>query len=98
MATANILGPNPFAFAADLISPKTKTRWKPETHQIPPPPPWFGWLLMGGRGTGKTEASSHAFNDHVNGPPCVPHAPGGHWPSIVAPTLGDAVTSCIEGP
>ena len=38
------------------------------------------------------------MHDHVHGPPCLPDVPGGHWPSIIAPTLGDAVTSCINGP
>lgn len=32
------------------------------------------------------------------GPPCLPGVAGGHWPGIVAPTLGDGVTSCVNGP
>lgn len=88
---------DPWSFAADLIDPKEGS-WKPLAHQVPPRGNWFGWLLMGGRGTGKTDASAHYFFDHVNGPPCDPNIPGGHWPSIIAPTLGDAVTSCVNGP
>jgi phage terminase large subunit-like protein len=28
----------------------------------------------------------------------MPDVPGGHWPAIIAPTLGDGVTSCVNGP
>lgn len=88
---------DPWAIAADLIDPPEGS-WKPQPHQVPPPGAWFGWLMMGGRGTGKTASSSQYFYDHVMGPPCDPNVPGGHWPSIIAPTLGDAVTSCVNGP
>lgn len=68
-----------------------------EAHQLPPDEPWFGWLFLAGRGTGKTEADAYFVNDHANGPAClrgaVPHRIG-----IVAPTLGDAVTACVDGP
>jgi phage terminase large subunit-like protein len=83
--------------AADLVAPK-EGRWMPQAHQVPPPGRWYGWLLMGGRGTGKTDASAHYFYDHCMGPPCDPNVPGGHWPAIIAPTLGDGVTSCVNGP
>lgn len=88
---------DPWQVAMDMVDPPEGS-WKPLAHQVPPPGNWFGWLMMGGRGTGKTDSSSHYFYDHVMGPPCDPRAPGGHWPSIIAPTLGDAVTSCVEGP
>lgn len=66
-------------------------------HQVPPSGDWFGWVLYAGRGAGKTEAASRWLVDHVNGPPCLPgRAP--HWMGIIAPTLGDAVTSCVNGP
>jgi phage terminase large subunit-like protein len=55
------------------------------------------WLLMGGRGTGKTDGSSQYVLDHIAGPACDPKLPGGHRIAIVAPTLGDAVESCITG-
>jgi phage terminase large subunit-like protein len=88
---------DPWAIAANLIDPPEGS-WKPQPHQVPPPGNWFGWLMMGGRGTGKTASSSQYFYDHCMGPPCDPSVPGGHWPSIIAPTLGDAVTSCVNGP
>lgn len=64
---------------------------------MPPPGNWRGWLLLAGRGSGKTAAASHYVTQHVAGPPCLPgHVP--HWIGIVAPTLGDAVTACYAGP
>lgn len=87
-----------FEFAAESFAPKGDHEWEPLPHQIPPDPPWLLWMLFGGRGSGKTAASAKYFHDHVYGPPCLPGIPGGHWPAIVAPTLGDAVTSCVMGP
>lgn len=54
-------------------------------------------LLIGGRGIGKTDAGSMHMLEHVNGPACDRRARGGHRPAIVAPTLGDAVESCVNG-
>lgn len=54
--------------------------------------------MMGGRGSGKTAPMARYLHDHVYGPPCLPNVPGGHWPAIIGPTLGDAVTSCVNGP
>lgn len=80
-----------------LVSRLTAPRWVPQPHQIPPEDDWYGWLMMAGRGAGKTKAASEWIKAHVAGPPCLP-GPVPHWISIVAPTLGDAVTSCFEGP
>lgn len=55
------------------------------------------WLMLGGRGTGKTDGCARYMDDHVNGPACDPRAPGGHRMLIVAPTLGDAAESCVLG-
>lgn len=85
------------SIAADYIDPPDDT-WRPEPHQIPPAGDWFVWLLLGGRGAGKTAAAARYMHEHINGPPCVSGVPGGHWPAIIAPTLGDAVTSCVNGP
>jgi phage terminase large subunit-like protein len=87
-----------FTFAADMIQAPDTPDWIPMKHQIPPPPPWFAWVLMGGRGSGKTATAAKYLHDHVYGPPCLPGVPGGHWIGVVAPTLGDAVTSCVNGP
>lgn len=86
-----------FGYAADIIKPPANN-WEPLPHQIPPEWDWAGWLLLGGRGAGKTATCAKYVHDHISGPPCLPQVPGGHWVSIVAPTLGDAVTSCVSGP
>lgn len=77
-----------------MLSP----RWKPLPHQVPPiDDSWQGWLLMAGRGAGKTDACANYMNEHAMGPPCLPgDIP--HWMSIIAPTLGDAATSGFYGP
>lgn len=67
-------------------------------YQVPPTGDWFIWLLMAGRGTGKTDAMANYVNDHVNGPPCDRGVAGGHRIGIIAPTLGDAVGACVSGP
>jgi phage terminase large subunit-like protein len=72
-------------------------RWTPLPHQIPPPGNWSGWALVAGRGAGKTDACAAYIDQHVNGPPCLPGAVP-HWIGIIAPTLGDAATSCFAGP
>lgn len=67
-------------------------------HQVPPPGDWYGWLLNAGRGAGKTEAAARYFVDHMNGPPCIAGGRVPHWGGIIAPTLGDAVQACVNGP
>lgn len=52
---------------------------------------------MAGRGAGKSKACAEYVRHHVNGPPCLP-GPVPHWIAIIAPTLGDGVTSMYEGP
>lgn len=76
---------------------QNQTRWQPLPHQVPPPGDWRGWLLLAGRGAGKTEACARYVVDHVNGPPCL-DGPIPHWIGIIAPTGGDAVTACYQGP
>src|SRR5690606_10818910 len=83
--------------AAALLAAQMKPRWQPQPHQIPPDGDWTGWLLMAGRGAGKSKACSEYVRQHVNGPPCLP-GPVPHWIAIIAPTLGDGVTSMYEGP
>lgn len=48
--------------------------------------------------SGKTDGAAHYLDEHVNGPPCIPGYPGGHRPAIIAPTLGDAIEACVDGP
>jgi phage terminase large subunit-like protein len=88
------------ALIETVIARLPHARWEPMAHQVPPPleDPWELWLLMAGRGTGKTDACSHEMDKHAKGPPCVPGIPGGHRMAIVAPTLGDASDACVNGP
>lgn len=83
-----------------LHAARHRGAWQPYPWQTPPAPipPQGTWLQLGGRGTGKTDGCAHYVVDHVHGPPCDPRLPGGHRIAIVAPTIGDAVESCVEGP
>jgi predicted phage terminase large subunit-like protein len=75
-------------------------KWKPYPWQVPPDEietlGW--WLQLGGRGTGKTDGCARYMVAHVNGPPCDPRLKGGHRMAIIAPTQGDAVEACVNGP
>lgn len=84
--------------AAELLTNRLNSpRWTPLPHQVPPEGDWRGWLLLAGRGAGKTDACAHYVTEHVKGPPCLPgNTP--HWIGIIGPTLGDTVTACFEGP
>lgn len=83
--------------AKQLEQAMVTKRWQPLPHQTPPAGDWLGWMLLGGRGSGKTAADAKFMVDHVHGPPCL-SGPTPHWMAIVAPTLGDAATSCFSGP
>lgn len=74
------------------------SEWRPLPHQVAPPGNWDTWLLLAGRGAGKTDAAAYYADQHVKGPPCLPGVPGGHRLAIVAPTLGDALEACVNGP
>jgi phage terminase large subunit-like protein len=104
------LARDPFLIAADLFDPPRGTgdddgaprvAWQLEDYQRPPPGvpgiDWFLWLFLGGRGSGKTQACAAYMHQHAIGPPCLPGAMP-HRMAIVAPTLGDASESCVNGP
>jgi phage terminase large subunit-like protein len=86
--------PNAFRLAADVYDPPP---WEPEDrpplepHQVPPQEAWDTWLLEAGRGAGKTEACARFYTKYMRQHP-------GHRGRIIAPTFGDAVEACIEGP
>src|SRR5690606_1131300 len=46
----------------------------------------------------KTDGCARYMVAHVNGPPCDPRLNGGHRMAIIAPTQGDAVEACVNGP
>lgn len=72
--------------------------WAPLPHQQPPAGDWDTWLLLAGRGAGKTAAAASYTDRHVRGPACLPGLPGGHRVAIIAPTFGDALEACVNGP
>lgn len=65
--------------------------WKLEPHQIPPSGDWYFWLLLAGRGAGKSLACAAYFDKFMR-------QNAGARGGIIAPTLGDAFESCIYGP
>lgn len=104
-AMPSVLGPpstaagvNPFALAADIFDPpKWEAEGRPalEPHQTPPDGlpgrDWQLWLLEAGRGSGKTEGAARYFTEYMRQHP-------GSRGRIIAPTFGDAVEACVEGP
>ncbi len=67
------------------------TDWTPHPHQVPPDGDWYVWLLLGGRGSGKTEAGSRYVLDHLRA-----YGPSARV-GIGAPTYGDVRDVCAEG-
>ena len=63
----------------------------PEAHQRPPEGDWRAWVLAAGRGGGKTFATMHWLADLAEQTPRL-------RARIIAPTFGDAVASCVNGP
>lgn len=79
---------------------RQRATWRPYPWQVPPGqiPTQGIWLQLGGRGTGKTDGCARYMDEHARGPACDRRLPGGHRMAIVAPTLGDASESCVDGP
>lgn len=95
------LEPEDLDLVEQIMSTMAHRLWKPLPHQVPPDPldpTWLVWLLLAGRGAGKTDACAHAMDEHAKGPPCLPGVPGGHRMAIIAPTKGDASDACVNGP
>jgi phage terminase large subunit-like protein len=73
-----VKSPDPLAISPALLP-----------HQAPPPGDWRGWLLLAGRGAGKTYAGAAWLLSRLQ---------PGERIAIVAPTFGDARDTCMEGP
>jgi phage terminase large subunit-like protein len=65
--------------------------------QLPPPGDWRGWLLIGGRGSGKTRAGAEWVNALVRGLPIFSRRPVGTI-ALIGETLADVRDVMIEGP
>ncbi len=65
--------------------------------QVPPAQPWDVWMMLGGRGSGKTEGGARYVNDHANGPACIKDGRAPHRIAVVAPSHDDAVDTCVRG-
>lgn len=70
--------------------------WVPEPHQRPPGGAWVYWLMLGGRGSGKTDAGASFVDEHALGPACI-KGDVPHRIAIAAPTRGDARQTCVRG-
>ncbi|MFD2237037.1 DNA-packaging protein [Aureimonas populi] len=64
--------------------------------QLPPPGEWRQWLMMGGRGSGKTRAGAEWVRAMALGLPPIARRPHGRI-GLLAETLGDAREVMIEG-
>lgn len=58
---------------------------------------WNVWLILAGRGWGKTRTGGEWLAQQVIDKPFAPDGTPTQW-AIIAPTFGDAKNICIEGP
>src|ERR1700722_7583202 len=69
---------------------REKYEWKPRPAQLPPPGDWRVWLLLAGRGFGKTRTGAELVRARI----------GAHTArrvALVAPTAADARDVMVEG-
>jgi phage terminase large subunit-like protein len=66
-------------------------RTKARPQQLPPEGDWRIWLILAGRGFGKTWTGSKWLLEKAL------QTPGTEW-AVVAPTFGDVRRICVEGP
>lgn len=84
----------------DRRQTETLRQFDPLPHQTPPDGDWYAWLLLAGRGSGKTDAIARWLIDHVRGRKCRAAAKAGipHRAAILAPTVGDGREGVVLGP
>lgn len=74
-----------------IINWQLKWQRQAHDHQIEPPGDWWGiWLLLAGRGAGKTRAAAETLAQWAI------EMPNSRW-LISAPTSGDIRGTCLEG-
>ena len=71
--------------------------WVGRPEQQAPPGAWFVWLLMSGRGFGKTRCGAEWLADRMIRYPVDVTGFRTEW-LLIAETLPDAVFQCVEGP
>ncbi len=71
--------------------------WVARPEQVPPPGNWFVCLALAGRGFGKSRAGSEWVVNQVLKHPEDSHGVPTEW-LVIAETLSDARTICMEGP
>ena len=79
--------------AAQLAEALADGGWasKARPEQLPPPGDWNGWLVMAGRGFGKTRTGAEWVKGHVE-------AGTAGRIALIAPTASDARDVMVEGP
>lgn len=65
--------------------------------QLEPPTNWSIWLMLAGRGFGKTRSCSEWLVDSILRQPKAPDGSPTEW-AIIADTFGETRTICVEGP
>lgn len=91
--TATLTRDQALARAAQLpTEAKARLRWNLQRRptQTPPDGDWLVWLILAGRGFGKTRTGAEWIAEQAW------RHPGTRW-AIVAPTFGDARDTCVEG-
>jgi phage terminase large subunit-like protein len=68
---------------------------RPEQHE--PEGNWNIWLIMAGRGWGKTRTGAEWLAERILETPKAPDGTGTQW-AIIAPRFSDTKTVCVEGP
>lgn len=81
---------------ADVI-PRRPWWFMARPEQYPPVGSWHIWLLLAGRGFGKTRTAAEWLTQAVIDEPKAPDGSPTEW-AIVAETFGDTREVCVEGP
>lgn len=91
--SATLSSPPPeFLAAADLLAARTPdSAWRREarTAQLPPAGDWFIWLILGGRGMGKTWAGARWLAEQAQA------TPGDY--AVIGRSEQDTRETCVEG-
>lgn len=71
--------------------------WVGRPEQQTPPGDWFIWLILSGRGFGKTRTGSEYISDQMLRHPRAVDGTPTEW-GLFAETLSDAMAQCVSGP